>query len=102
MHVGVAVVVILVVSGAAIDHYRRDCTPTTIQGSYLICFHYSQWGHKKAQCSSLVTRGQVIAPAPATLRITGCQGWAKAPAVRSRAFQLVTEETHAALDVAGA
>ena len=39
-------------------------------------------------------------PAPATLRITdGCLAKVDAPAVKSRTFQLTTEEARAALDV---
>ena len=51
-------------------HYSMDYTTTTIQESYLICFHYNQRGHKKVQCTSLAAAGPVSAPAPATLRIT--------------------------------
>ena len=82
-------------------HYSRDCTATTTTpGSDLICFHCNQRGHKKAQCSSLAVSGPILAPAPATLRITDVhQGMADAPLVRSRSFQLKAEEARVASDV---
>ena len=81
----------------------RDCTAlaSVIQMSELLCFHYNQRGHKKANCPQLTAASvPVKALAPATLRITdGRQGKAEAPVVRSRAFQLTTEEARAAPDV---
>ena len=83
-------------------HISRDCTApaAVIQTSELLCFHCNQRGHKKANCPQLTVSAPVKAPAPATLRITdGRQGKAEAPVVRSRAFQLTTEEARAAPDV---
>ena len=83
-------------------HFSRDCTApvSAIQTSELLCFHCNQRGHKKANCPQLTVSAPVKAPAPATLRITdGRQGKAEAPVVRSRAFQLTTEEARAAPDV---
>ena len=66
----------------------------------LICFHCNQRGHKRANCPQLTVSAPVKAPAPSTLQITdGRQGKAEALVVRSRAFQLTTEEARAAPDV---
>ena len=86
------------------EHFIRDCiAPTpTFQTSELLCFHCNQRGNKKANCPQLIaaTAVPVKAPDPVTLRITdGWQGKAEAPVVRSRAFQLTTEEARAAHDV---
>lgn len=81
-------------------HFSRDFTTTTTQTSDLVCFYYNKRGHKKAKCLSLASGGLVVAPAPVTLGITdGRKGKAEAPVVRRRAFLLIVEETHAALDV---
>ena len=51
----------------------------------------------------MAAAGPVMALAHAALRITDdLQGQAESPTARSRAFQLVTEETRATSDVAGA
>ena len=83
-------------------HISRDCTApaAVIQTSELLCFHYNQRGHKKANCPQLTAAALVKAPAPTALWIMdGRQGKAEAPVVRSRAFQLTTEEARAAPDV---
>ena len=83
-------------------HMSRDCTAstTTIAASNLICFQCNQRGHKKSQCPSLAAVGKVVAPAPATLRITdGRQGRADAPVAKSRAFQMTAAEARATPDV---
>lgn len=83
-------------------HYSRDCTApaAVIQTSELLCFHCNQRGHKKANCPQLTVSAPVKPPAPATLRLTDSrQGKAEATLVRSRAFQLTTEEARAAPDV---
>ena len=83
-------------------HFSRDCTTpvSAIQTSELLCFHCNQRGHKKANCPQLTASAPFKAPTPATLRITdGRQGKAEAPVVRSRAFQLTTEEACTTPDV---
>ena len=84
-------------------HFSRDCTaPTPVIQTYeLLCFHYNQRSHKKANCPQLTAASAPVkAPAPATLRITdGRQGKAEAPVVRIRVFELTTEEARAAPDV---
>ncbi|CAH1421118.1 unnamed protein product [Lactuca virosa] len=60
----------------------------------------NQRGHKKSQCPSLASAGQVVAPAPTTMRITdGRQGRAESSVAKSRAFQLTIEEASAVPDV---
>lgn len=73
------------------EHYNRDF----IWGA-LICFHYNQTGHKKADCQQL-SGGVARAPTPTTLRITdGREGKTEALMVKIRAFQLTVEEARAA------
>ncbi|XP_052624820.1 uncharacterized protein LOC128132335 [Lactuca sativa] len=83
-------------------HLSKDCMAPAIAvaASDLICFQCNQRGHKKSQCPSLAAVGKVVAPAPATLRITdGRQGRAEAPVAKSRVFQMTTEEVRATPDV---
>ncbi|XP_052622888.1 uncharacterized protein LOC111885268 [Lactuca sativa] len=80
--------------------YIAACTTTTTALSDLICFQCNQRGHKRSQFPSLAAAGKVMAPAPATLRITdGRQGRAETLVAKSRTFQLTTEEARAAPDV---
>ena len=72
----------------------RDCPKRA-----LICFHCNQISHKKVDCPRL-SGVEVVGPTPAPLRITsGLHGKAEAPLVKSRAFQLATDEACAAPDV---
>lgn len=50
-------------------HVNRDCP----QGASLLCFYYSQVGHKKA-CYPGLLGGAMLALTPATLRINDGQG----------------------------
>ena len=60
----------------------------------------NQKGHKKSQCLSLAAVGKVLAPAPATLRITdGHQGRVETSVAKSRASQLTVEEARATPNV---
>ncbi|KAL7606841.1 hypothetical protein Lser_V15G20546 [Lactuca serriola] len=69
------------------SHMSRDCP----RGA-LICFHCNQTGHTKVDFLRL-SGGTVVAPTPATLRITdSCLDKAETPVVKSRAFQLTTDE----------
>lgn len=78
------------------SHFSKDYAATvTSQVSRLIFFHLDQRGNKKADSSSLIVGGAVVAPASVTLRITnGRQGKAEALVLRSQDFQLTVEEAH--------
>nr|KAJ0213173.1 hypothetical protein LSAT_V11C400203150 [Lactuca sativa] len=84
---------------------QRDCTaPTpTVQTSDLICFHCNQRGHKKANYPRLLevsAAATVVAPTPTTTRVVdGRKVKAEARVVRSRVFQLKSEEAHVAHNV---
>ena len=77
-------------------HVSRDCPKKG-----LICLHCNQTSHKKADCPRLQGgSGAVVAPVSTTMRITnGCHAKADATAVKSRAFQLTTEEARPAPDI---
>ncbi|XP_023733990.1 uncharacterized protein LOC111881832 [Lactuca sativa] len=77
-------------------HLSRDCPKKG-----LIWFLCNGTGHKKADCQRLRGGGQAVAaPAPATMRITnGRPAKVDTLAVKSRAFQLTTEEARASLDI---
>ncbi|XP_023754904.2 uncharacterized protein LOC111903358 [Lactuca sativa] len=77
-------------------HMNRGCPKKG-----LICFHCNQTGLKRADCPKLQGgEGEVAMPVPTIMRITdGCPAKVEAPAVKSRAFQLGTEEARAAPDV---
>ncbi|KAJ9548231.1 hypothetical protein OSB04_020774 [Centaurea solstitialis] len=76
-------------------HKSRECgvAPRT-------CFHCFKPRHIKPNCP-LLAEAPVVAPAPATLRITdGSSGKKSVPATtRGRAFQMTAEEAQAAPDV---
>ncbi|XP_023743042.1 uncharacterized protein LOC111891204 [Lactuca sativa] len=84
-------------------HMSKVCTATTTTtttSSHLICFQCNQRGHKRSQCPSMAAIGQVLALAPATLRITdGRQDRAEKPVAKRRSFQLTAEEARASPDV---
>lgn len=77
------------------SHFIRDCP----QGSIMMCFHYIQVGHKKANYMRMMS-GAVQVPSLVTLRLSvGHDGGAKVTGVRSRAFQLRAKETRVLPDI---